>query len=294
MEADLAIDLDLFGVLPAPAYDGLGERRAGLEGGAAPLLDTKAEAPLDPFLDMQAMLLEMTKELRERFQRAALTGLMLLLQSARAMLLASTGLDREWARTTGRQIDRQIKAETSVTRKYERLRAWMLDKTARLLAAADVRGLMRVRRDLVDRDARLERRRPAEVASLLATLDDYLDPILVAGCQRSGTTALARLLKRADGMIDHAFGHDDELDGALLLAGYATRGTDGRHCFQTRYCASPSASMVRVGAVWKTFWRQSSSRSTSSVAPTLKISTPFSRAMSAIESSCSAGRSASR
>ena len=39
---------------------------------------------------------------------------------------------------------------------------------------------------------------------LLKTLDDYSDPILVAGCQRSGTTALARLLKRADGMIDHA------------------------------------------------------------------------------------------
>lgn len=70
---------------------------------------------------------------------------------------------------------------------------------------------------------------------LLATLDDYSDPILVAGCQRSGTTALARLLKRPEGMIDHAFGHDDELDGALLLAGYATRGTDGRHCFQTTY-----------------------------------------------------------
>jgi hypothetical protein len=70
---------------------------------------------------------------------------------------------------------------------------------------------------------------------LLAKLDDYADPILVAGCQRSGTTALTRLLKRADGMIDHAFGHDDELDGALLLAGHATRGTEGRHCFQTTY-----------------------------------------------------------
>ena len=70
---------------------------------------------------------------------------------------------------------------------------------------------------------------------LLAKLDDYRDAILVAGCQRSGTTALARLLKRADGMIDHAFGHDDELDGAVLLAGHATRGTDGRHCFQTTY-----------------------------------------------------------
>jgi hypothetical protein len=70
---------------------------------------------------------------------------------------------------------------------------------------------------------------------LLAKLDDYEDPILVAGCQRSGTTALTRLLKRADGMVDHAFGHDDELDGALLLAGHATRGPHGRHCFQTTY-----------------------------------------------------------
>ena len=67
---DAAIDLQLFGVSPEPAaYDGLGGRRADFEGGAALLLDTKAQAPLDPFLDMQAMLLEMTKELRERFQR---------------------------------------------------------------------------------------------------------------------------------------------------------------------------------------------------------------------------------
>ena len=42
--------------------------------------------------------------------------------------------------------------------------------------------------------------------------------------------------------------------------------------------------MVRVGAVWNTFTRHSSSRRMSSVAPTLKISTPLSRAMSAIDS----------
>ena len=67
---DAAIDLQLFGLSPEPAvYDGLGGRRVDFEGSAAPVLDTKAEAPLDPFLDMQAMLLEMTKELRERFQR---------------------------------------------------------------------------------------------------------------------------------------------------------------------------------------------------------------------------------
>jgi hypothetical protein len=70
---------------------------------------------------------------------------------------------------------------------------------------------------------------------LLARLDDYDDSVLVAGAHRSGTTALARLLKRADGIADHCFGADDELDGALLLAGYVARQADGRHCFQTTY-----------------------------------------------------------
>lgn len=62
-------DLALFGVEPRADYDGFRWRGTDLAGGAAVLLDTKAAAPCDPFLDMQAMLLEMTKELRERFQR---------------------------------------------------------------------------------------------------------------------------------------------------------------------------------------------------------------------------------
>jgi len=66
----MTIELDLYGILPEWAvYDGLSAKDVGLESGAAPVLDTKAEAPGDAFLDMQAMLLEMTKELRERFQR---------------------------------------------------------------------------------------------------------------------------------------------------------------------------------------------------------------------------------
>ncbi|HEX5049939.1 MAG TPA: hypothetical protein VFX89_22690 [Gammaproteobacteria bacterium] len=70
---------------------------------------------------------------------------------------------------------------------------------------------------------------------LLARLDDFEDSLLVAGCAGSGTTAIARLFKRTDGLADHAFGHDDELDGALLLAGYVERFDDRRHCFQTSY-----------------------------------------------------------
>ena len=70
---------------------------------------------------------------------------------------------------------------------------------------------------------------------LLAHLDEYENSILVSGCQRSGTTALTHLLNRADGFADYTFGHDSELDGALLLAGCVERFTTGRHCFQTTY-----------------------------------------------------------
>jgi hypothetical protein len=70
---------------------------------------------------------------------------------------------------------------------------------------------------------------------LLARLDYYEDALLVAGCAWSGDTAIARLLKRTEGIADHGFGHDDELDGALLLAGHVDRFDPRRHCFQTTY-----------------------------------------------------------
>ncbi|MFC3075837.1 hypothetical protein [Shinella pollutisoli] len=66
----MEIDLRLFGVAAEPAgYDGLAARRDVFADRAAPVLDTKAEAAADPLGDMQGMLVEMTKELRERFQR---------------------------------------------------------------------------------------------------------------------------------------------------------------------------------------------------------------------------------
>jgi hypothetical protein len=70
-----AIDLGLFGVASGKlVYDGLsaGERwmqEETFDGTATLLLDLKAQAAADPLDEMQAMLSEMTKELRERFQR---------------------------------------------------------------------------------------------------------------------------------------------------------------------------------------------------------------------------------
>lgn len=61
------VDLRLFGV-GEPVADGIAA--SGPNGAMATVvLDLKAEAGGDPLDDMQAMLSEMTKELRERFQR---------------------------------------------------------------------------------------------------------------------------------------------------------------------------------------------------------------------------------
>ena len=70
---------------------------------------------------------------------------------------------------------------------------------------------------------------------LLARLDDYPDALLIAGCDWSATTAITRLFKRLPCFADSSWGHDDELDGALLLANGAEDVVPGRHCFQTTY-----------------------------------------------------------
>jgi hypothetical protein len=68
------VDVALFGVSAAPsAYNGLARPERWSEAGAgataALVLDLKAEVDGDPLEQMQAMLSEMTKELRERFQQ---------------------------------------------------------------------------------------------------------------------------------------------------------------------------------------------------------------------------------
>jgi hypothetical protein len=70
---------------------------------------------------------------------------------------------------------------------------------------------------------------------LLARLSDFEAPVLVAGCQRSGTTILTRILQEALGMAPLQFTGDDELDAALILSGEIGAPPDARCCFQTTY-----------------------------------------------------------
>jgi hypothetical protein len=71
--------------------------------------------------------------------------------------------------------------------------------------------------------------------NLLKELDNFPNSILITGCQRSGTTMLARIIRESEGMVDYWSGNDDELDAALILSGYVTHKPRGRYCFQTTY-----------------------------------------------------------
>ena len=73
---------------------------------------------------------------------------------------------------------------------------------------------------------------------LFSELAEFPDPLLITGCQRSGTTMLTEVLMQAEGMDDYRQDRslDSELDGALILCGshpYTPKA--GRYCFQTTY-----------------------------------------------------------
>jgi len=72
---------------------------------------------------------------------------------------------------------------------------------------------------------------------LLKRLDDFPDAILVAGCQRSGTTMLAKIIAESEGLYDFKLGATDAcLDAALILAGSVDhQRVDRRYCFQTTH-----------------------------------------------------------
>lgn len=70
---------------------------------------------------------------------------------------------------------------------------------------------------------------------LLKTLDKFPNSILVAGCQRSGTTMVSRIITESEGMTNYWFGSDDELSAALILSGLVKHEPQGRYCFQTTY-----------------------------------------------------------
>ncbi len=90
---------------------------------------------------------------------------------------------------------------------------------------------------------------------LLRELDNYANSILVTGCQRSGTTMLARILAASDGVGSYKFTKDDELDAALILAGREdVERKNIRYCFQTTYVNECYPEYSNVKGKHKMIW----------------------------------------
>ena len=89
---------------------------------------------------------------------------------------------------------------------------------------------------------------------LLQDLPKFLDAILVTGCQRSGTTIMARIVTQSNGMVNYWSGFDDELDAALILSGVAPILHQGRYCFQTTYLNEHYREYIDTPEAVKIIW----------------------------------------
>ena len=93
-------------------------------------------------------------------------------------------------------------------------------------------------------------------SSLLKRLNEFENPVLVGGCQRSGTTAVTKVLSSAREISPFQSGVDNELDGALILAGaidFNVKKTS-RYCFQVTYLNDSFLDICDIRQAFKLVW----------------------------------------
>lgn len=92
-----------------------------------------------------------------------------------SIVRALSGRTDDWAASAIGRAQRSLDLEEGIDHQYGILRQAAITRASARAAAADVRGVQSVIADVLTRDDRLGRRRPAEVSALLATLDTRLD-----------------------------------------------------------------------------------------------------------------------
>lgn len=125
--------------------------------------------PVPTLRDVVAQALGLAKHLGDPAER------MRLLTRVLATLERGGTWSRTWERQTRREARRLLDDERKTTRAYAALRERIVTRADDYVAKADVRSLLALREDVVVRDERLGRRRPAEMMALLAHLDAELD-----------------------------------------------------------------------------------------------------------------------
>lgn len=89
---------------------------------------------------------------------------------------------------------------------------------------------------------------------LLSKLSRYPNAVLVAGCQRSGTTMLTRIIAQSANFRGLALTDDDELDSALALCGEVDLPNRTRYCFQTTYLNERYLEYAMMGPDHRLIW----------------------------------------
>ena len=126
--------------------------------------------------------------------------------------------------------------------------------TSRTVTRASIAQNQRIWLDRYGTWQRFHRRARRPGMPLLQRLARYPRCVLVAGCQRSGTTMLTRLLAGAAGFARLQLTPDDELDAALALAGFIDLPEDRRYCFQTTFLNECYADYRTLGADQRLIW----------------------------------------
>jgi hypothetical protein len=109
--------------------------------------------------------------------------------------LESAPTDASWLGPVRARASAELKAELKTTRAYAELTGRALARAEPLVRRADVRGLQDVVRSVLEQDARLEHARPADVATLLATLDAKLGAARRLRLARDAWAARAGVLR---------------------------------------------------------------------------------------------------
>jgi len=131
----------------------------------APVLRTTATLQ-----DVVRQVLAVSPHLANAAEREA------LLTHALASVRGAEGTwDPTWRKAATRDLERRLDVERRATRAYAALRTRTLQRAERLVASADVRGLITLRDDVRRRDTRLGELRPGEMVGLLAYLEQQLD-----------------------------------------------------------------------------------------------------------------------
>lgn len=224
---------------------------------AAPLLAAPTEQAILRQLVTAASLGQTATERTSLFQRVL------------ALLDRAAGvLPDAWAAELRASVRARLADDERVDRAYQALRTSAVADAARLAAAADVRGLERLRDRVAGRDAALEHQRPGEITALLATVDLNLDAARRLRLARDQwlvrSAAYASYQKAMKAPLDTLGAASASLESIRAMAGprpqLLTRLLTRLHLDASRLAqVTPPAELAPIHAIIRSAWELAAS-----------------------------------